>query len=493
MPPNTYIRAVVQKVIPKGAHGPFAVATSDQMEGSVTFSLEPTVWEEDEWPEEGTVVLLDNLRKKRAGWRAKKGRFWKLSDEQIERSSPVEFLYPISRQYPFDEVCERIVRALEERNWEVPGMAVELDDYGSGDQRFRLVRYIKGRDFRIHFGRAQRRMPGGHYNDTAAVSDITIPMKELCVYEDETGPTFYLYVGVAWERDRKKFMDGLKVNSKLNGKRRMYLMYKGAFHIDQCSYPASRHPQRRTYLVHTNDLGREYNPEGDEPRFFVTSEVLEEFRQYLEQTVLAAIMSHPIPEEKIDTLATPGPIAFPASIGPLFCFGDYREAEQIKQGRADPKKLEPADRYGLSGSGYRLMSLGTPNDGTVPEIAYKGFLWCAIGEVTAETEIDSLKVPGHHRWSDRERFVIRVKPNRANGIYIADHAPYEKRRKELADATPGRDRFTDEEVADFTRTRARTIIPITEYKGEFEQPLVLICRELSFDEVKVVSGPHERR
>lgn len=493
MPPNTYIRAVVQKVIPKGAHGPFAVATSDQMEGSVTFSLEPTVWEGDEWPEGGTLVLLDNLRKKRAGWRAKKGRFWKLSDEQIERSSLMEFLYPFSRQYPFDEVCEQIVRALEERNWEVPGITVGLDDYGSGDQKFRLVQYIRGRDFKIHFGRPQRLMPGGQWNDTAAVSDITIPMRELRVCEDESGPTFYLYVGGNWGRDREKFMTGWKVNSKLNGKRRTYLHYKGAFHTDRGSYPASWHHQRRTYLVHTNDLGREYDPEGDEPRFFVTSEVMEEFRQYLEQTVLASIMSHPIPEEKIDILATPDPIAFPASIGPLFCFGDHHEAKQIKQGKADPEKLEPSDRYGLIGSGYRLMSPGTPNDDTVPKIAYEGFLWCAIGEVTAETEIDSLEVPGRHRWSDREKFVIRVKPNRANGIYIADHTPYEKRRKELDEATPGRDRFTDEEVADFTRARARTIIPITEYQGEFEQPLVLICRELSFDEVEVVSGPHERR
>jgi len=76
------IKAVVQKVVQEGKHGPFAVATSDQLEGSVTFSLEPTVWEEDEWPEEGMVVLLKKLRQKRAGWRAKTGRFFRPSDEQ---------------------------------------------------------------------------------------------------------------------------------------------------------------------------------------------------------------------------------------------------------------------------------------------------------------------------------------------------------------------------------------------------------------------------
>lgn len=44
------------------------------------------MWEEDEWPEEGMMVFLGNLRQKRAGWRAKQGRFWKPSDEQTEKS-----------------------------------------------------------------------------------------------------------------------------------------------------------------------------------------------------------------------------------------------------------------------------------------------------------------------------------------------------------------------------------------------------------------------
>lgn len=76
------LKAVVQAIIPQGKHGPFAVATSEGLDGSVTFSLEPTVWKEAEWPEEGMCVFLANLRQKRAGWRAKLGRFWKLSDEQ---------------------------------------------------------------------------------------------------------------------------------------------------------------------------------------------------------------------------------------------------------------------------------------------------------------------------------------------------------------------------------------------------------------------------
>lgn len=497
------IKAVVQKVIREGNHGPFAVATSNQLEGSVTFSLEPTVWKEKEWPEEGMIVSLGELRRKRAGWRAKQGRFWKPSDEQTqqpERSSQMQFLYPNVQQFPFDSTCEQIVHELERRNWQVPGIDVEFHEYGSGEEKYRAVNYIKGQDFKLWFCRMQRTIAGGRWNDTAAVTEIVIPKKELHVYKDESGPTFYLYVGNNWEADRERFMSSSKVNSKLHGEPKLYLQYHGECHCqgdglsDSVQGMRHTHPGRRPpLLAHTNDLGREYDPEGDEPKLFRTAEVMNEFEQYLKEVVLKNILSHPIPTEKIDTFAEPEPISFPESIGLLFCFGEYREAERIKQGKTDPDKLDPADRYGLLGSGYRLMSLGMFNDGTVPEIAYEGFLWCGIGEVTAETEIESLEVPGHYRLSDRGRFVIRVTPNRANKIYIADHAQYEKRRGELADSLKVRDHFRNDEVADFTRARARTIVPISEYRGGYKQPVVLINRELSFDEVEVVSGPHKDR
>jgi hypothetical protein len=47
----------------------------------VTFSLEPTVWQEEDFPEAGNVVLLSKIRRKRAGWRAKAGRYYVPSDE----------------------------------------------------------------------------------------------------------------------------------------------------------------------------------------------------------------------------------------------------------------------------------------------------------------------------------------------------------------------------------------------------------------------------
>jgi hypothetical protein len=214
---------------------------------------------------------------------------------------------------------------------------------------------------------------------------------------------------------------------------------------------------------------------------------------WLEHNVLGYVMSQPVPTEKIDLFVPATPIPFPKMVilGELFCFGEYRDAERIKQGKADKNQLPASDRYGLIGNGYRLMSLDIKNDSTVPKIAYEGFEWCGIAPTLVKVLPSDLTIPGNHSRS-RDQFLIHVKPNRANDIYIADHDAYEKRRRKLSGAMEkGRDRFTDAEVADFVCARGRTIVPIHEYKGGFVQPVVLINRELSFDEVEVIGGPYE--
>lgn len=80
------VTAIVQDVVRRGRHGPYAVATSDKIGGSITFSLDSNVWQEQAVPEPGTHVYLTDLRKKRAGWRALSGRFTRPSDEHQQPS-----------------------------------------------------------------------------------------------------------------------------------------------------------------------------------------------------------------------------------------------------------------------------------------------------------------------------------------------------------------------------------------------------------------------
>lgn len=203
------------------------------------------------------------------------------------------FLYPHSRQFPFDEVCEHIVRELEARNWTVPGITVEFNSYGS----YRMVSYLKGDGFELWFCRIQGHL-GGTWNNTAAVTEMIIPGKELHVYDDESGPTFYVYVGDDWERDKRTFFNSIKVNSRLHGEPRTYLKYSGECRCLSAGWPNRSHThrgRRLPLLVPDNDLGREYDPEGDEPTSYRTDEVFAEFTVWLEDNLLRKIMAQPLP------------------------------------------------------------------------------------------------------------------------------------------------------------------------------------------------------
>ncbi len=85
------IQAVVQMVL-EGDHGPYAVATADGFEGSITFSLDSSVWQEAIRPGRGTHVILSNLERKQAGWRANKVRLLQPEDEQASSKIVTKYL-----------------------------------------------------------------------------------------------------------------------------------------------------------------------------------------------------------------------------------------------------------------------------------------------------------------------------------------------------------------------------------------------------------------
>lgn len=118
------IIGIVQNVEVAGKHGPFAVATVDGLEGSVTFALSPPVWSAKDHPSPGSKVVLSDLTQKRAGWRAGGVKPYSFQDKEwakkreliatakskalvIERSEPElvrATLYPLS-EYLSQGIC----------------------------------------------------------------------------------------------------------------------------------------------------------------------------------------------------------------------------------------------------------------------------------------------------------------------------------------------------------------------------------------------------
>lgn len=381
----------------------------------------------------------------------------------------MQFLYPTSRQFPFDAACEQIVRALELRGWTVPGLVVEFCDYGSGAQKLRYVSSITSdqsaidlgqHDVSIEFGRPQGRLPCGRWNDTAAVQEIRIARRSLRVYADDSGPTYEIYVGPDWERDRSTWWS--RPNQRLNKEPRSSVKYRGR----------SLWRGVRAAMLTWDQDNREYGPEGDEPQSFCTADVMEEVRIFLHDVVLAAIEAYPV----TGVLPLPAelpPIPMPTGVGPFFAYGEHTDARRIALGKKCLDELQLADRYGMSGRGYRLAPTGTRGD--LPKLAFDGFLWCGT----------TPNVPGE-RGRGVATQLLKVTPKDARGVYVADHAAYDKRRAEIAATMESRDLFTQAEIDDFICARARTLVSISEYAGGYEDPVYLINRELGFDEVELL-------
>lgn len=216
----------------------------------------------------------------------------------IPTDSDVTFLYPKSRQYPFDEVCEKIVRTLERREWKVIGIKVKFDEFKSGKNTYRKVAQISGINFSLWFSRNQGRI-NSFTIDPAAVHKIVIPKRELTVFDDESGPIYHTYVGGNWVNDKQTFMNcanekhKLKAASKLYLEPRKYLTYTGSLDPQaENGYPGPCYGggiKRNPYLVNDDDLGREYRANEEEPKYFHTNQVYQEVQAWLESNVLSRL------------------------------------------------------------------------------------------------------------------------------------------------------------------------------------------------------------
>jgi hypothetical protein len=357
------------------------------------------------------------------------------------------FVYPSARQFPFDEVIDQIVRALEDRNWNVPGIDVTFNVAGSGNAKERSVSQISGHDFHIRL-----------FGDSSKT--IKIPDEELSIFGDESGP------------DYRVLVDG-----------------KYAKYTPECRCTDMR-------LAHTHRGNRSPWLANNDPDAMLipvsTQSVMESFSIWLGSHVLERILRSPA-EEKVDMFSEVL-VPFPDTIGPLFCFGKPQDARRVTVGKADISSLTPENQYGMRGTGYRLLPLNVRAIGATPYVVYDGFLWVGFGAVTSETPPSTLTAPGHFWSSDIETAVFRICPNRANGVFVVDNAAYENSRSNALKAarreSPRRLILTDGEVDAAKQARAETIVPVASYQpGMFADPVMLINRELDMSEVDLVLAP----
>lgn len=388
-----------------------------------------------------------------------------------------DFVWPNeASHHPLAHAGARLVQEFARIGWDAPGFKVELAIRGSGKSLHRQVQRISGNlpegPFVFTFGMQQT--DGDGKTIGAGLSEIVIPPGvELVTYSDNSGPTAALYVGRDWPKDARAFIDGFKVNAKLDGKRKTYLRYEG-----------SPKPRYRGVLLHTNDLGREYDPEGSEPTALTLKAIVAKLESVVD-AIIAQLIKLPSAElsgsdaglsDLLPVRTSPAPADFPK----LYAWIRDNRLHHLLD---DPKG--PEGDYALRG-GTRLLRLGDRPRIKVDQIAYEGFIYASA---------DPMKRREHPFDRHDRSLPVEISITDLTDVFVVDASLYSHARtKAIEEArAKGKDTLTERDLTEAMAAVARSMVPAAEYRGGYEEPMHLVRRQLARDEVRLLQGPIEMR
>ena len=182
-----------------------------------------------------------------------------------EISTAGTFLFPESRKYPVDEVCEQIVRALHARDFAVPGLTVETVRLSWTSAFF--VRRVHGANFELEF--EPRESAAG-----IEVSRLHIPGRELRLSNYEQ----HIFLHLCHENpEAAADADNHRASS--------LCVYRGS---ESGAWIQPPEPRLPVYLIATEDSRWS---ELDRPQHFLTRNVFIQFNRWLREHVLDRIQS----------------------------------------------------------------------------------------------------------------------------------------------------------------------------------------------------------
>lgn len=198
------------------------------------------------------------------------------------------------------------------------------------------------------------------------------------------------------------------------------------------------------------------------------------------------------PQEQTTELPEDEPYPF-EKVGPIFTFIQTRDLERVVRIKDHPESAYPDERHAIHPN-IRLVPLGMGSKG-LPHEAYDGYIYCKPG-VIADIEQDDVNEIGNE-WRRTDNFLggahgfAQVHPKSARDVYVVDWAEWQKFRDATFSET--HNRLTDDEMRENFAVVARTLTPVTDYDGLFQEPIVLIGRELELDEIESLVPAPERQ
>lgn len=382
------------------------------------------------------------------------------------------------------EVSKRLPRSIDAYHYtqgyakdviEVEGLGeIQVRLHETGNGIFRTINRIDSKDFSIWNCRASGVSYRDKYNEISRPTEIEImPLRtEINLYDDDSG----IYVG----KDGKRFTNSVRV---MRSQREGFSDNKGDNMYRTFSGPNPSAP----FEGYSNENWKE-----DETTYS-WSKLQDESIVWLVNNVLTPLKEAPVPESQATTLPEEEP--FPEDkVGPLYTFVSMKDMRRISRIGNNPKKAFPEERKGVRPE-RRLLSLDIPLGEDVPNVAHDGFVWCGVGKVNQETDIDKLSIAFNSRRTDtflsNNEGVAVIKPKSARDIYIVDWRKWEEYRENTF--SPTHTRLTAQEYHEMYQSVGKTLIPITEYDGSYEKPVVLIGRSLELDEIESQVYPPEEK
>ena len=388
-----------------------------------------------------------------------------------------EFSYPTSTsELPLQRTAVQIVRALADRSWDVPGFQVKFRQAPSDDGVMRRrVSTVRTAEALIDF------------NGYGQVMRVVVPERDLHIWwGDRPSVHLHVYTGLPlhWAGDQAAFFaDSFKTTYQPHHGGAPYATYEdfctcanvqGAifggigrlvnYMSGDPNWLSGPHAHSDRWSPRLG-LHSDLEPEDVVPSgtIYQTDEILREFDQWLTANVLPLALVKTQAAEPVDPFWQNLP--YPSALGPLYRFVDEWTAKRIRRAVDGAESDSSGQPYGLTrggrGSTAWLGDCGNGHDSIWDDRHCQ--MICGARPVEATTPIQGLVFGDLPRYRDQD-YVVRITPNRADGIYVYDAS-------------------WSEDI------RGTTLVPATEYRGGYVAPAALVARELDLDEIEIVSGP----
>jgi hypothetical protein len=332
---------------------------------------------------------------------------------------------------------------------------VELTQMGRGV--FSYISAITGPGFTIRNCRRSGRTCASRFNDLSRVHEISIDSLGFRVrlYSDDSGVSVETWKGLTYSSNPADKAHPLSPHRK------------GTLCL---TCPSLGSLQNRLYTLGVREaplLPESLALELESPLTMKWSDIQKGLVNWLESNILFPLNVSPVPSCQHSVL--PKAVPLPARFNEFHTWVSKSCAAEIAEKISDTSCIPVHERFAIEPR-YRLVPVGICGD--FSPSAKNGFIWCHLGPPSEDKKVTGFNIPGHAVQGRDSNCLVKVRPKDGEQIFVVDYSRLQRRD----DNTPS------------TVKLAQSLVPITEYEGNYELPVALIGRDLGLDEVEVLNG-----